>query len=183
MMAYLQDKDLFVLDAWAGADPDVPAADSRRHRVRLAQPLRAQHVHPGDRRREARRSIARSSPSSTRRTSRPIPRRTARAPRSFILVHFGKQAGAHRRHALRRRDQEVDLHAPELHAAAAGRAADALLGQHRRRRATRRSSSASRARARRRCRAIPHRRPDWRRRARLERHAACSTSRAAATRR
>ena len=45
-----------------------------------------------------------------------------------------QEAGAHRRHALRRRNQEVDLHHPQLHAAAAGRAVDALLGEHRRRR-------------------------------------------------
>ena len=30
MMAYLQDKDLFVLDAWAGADPAVQAAGPDR---------------------------------------------------------------------------------------------------------------------------------------------------------
>ena len=36
------------------------------------------------------------------------------------------------RHQLRRREQEVDLHRPQLPAAAAGRAVDALLGQHRR---------------------------------------------------
>ena len=63
-------------------------------------------------------------------------------------------AGADRRDELRRRDQEVDLHRAELPAAASGRAVDALLGEHRARRATPRSSSASRARARRRCRAI-----------------------------
>ena len=78
-MAYLQDKELFVLDAWAGADPEVPAADPRRQRVRLAQPVRAQHVPAGERPGEARRRIVRSSRSSTRRTSRPTRRGTARA--------------------------------------------------------------------------------------------------------
>ena len=38
---------------------------------------------------------------------------------------------AHRRHELRGRDQEVDLHRHELPAAAARRHADALLGEHR----------------------------------------------------
>ena len=54
-----------------------------------------------------------------------------------------------RRHPLRRRDQEVDLHGDELPAARTqGVLPDALLGQHRRRTATRRSSSASPAPAR-----------------------------------
>ena len=42
--------------------------------------------------------------------------------------------GADRRHVLRRRDQEVDLHGHERPAAARRRPADALLRQHRRRR-------------------------------------------------
>ena len=71
------------------------------------------------------------------------------------LLNFAQEAGAHRRHELRRRDQEVDLHRDELPAAAAQRAVDALLGQRRRRRRRRRCSSACRAPARRRCRAIP----------------------------
>ena len=82
MMAYLQDKELYVLDAWAGTDPALPAADSRRQRVRLAQPVRAQHVPAGERSGRSARRIGRSSRSSTRRTSRPIRRDTARAPTS-----------------------------------------------------------------------------------------------------
>ena len=42
-----------------------------------------------------------------------------------------EEARAHRRHELRRRDEEIDLHDAQLHPAAAGRAVDALLGQHR----------------------------------------------------
>ena len=78
MMAYLQDKELYVLDAWAGADPDVPAADPRRQRVRLAQPVRAEHVPARERSGASAPSIGPSSRSSTRRTSRPIRRGTAR---------------------------------------------------------------------------------------------------------
>ena len=58
----------------------------------------------------------------------------------------------HRRHGLRRRDQEDHLHGAELPAAARRRAADALLGQRRRPTATWRSSSACPAPARPRCR-------------------------------
>ena len=62
--------------------------------------------------------------------------------------------GAHCRDQLCRRDQEVGLQHAELPAAARRRAADALLGERRRRRRRRRCSSACRAPARRRCRAI-----------------------------
>ena len=43
-----------------------------------------------------------------------------------------EEARPHRRHELRRRDQEVDLHGHELPAAAPRRDADALLGERRR---------------------------------------------------
>ena len=98
----------------------------------------------------------RSSPSSTSPSFKADPAQSRHAlRRRSSSLNFGQQAGADRRHQLRRRDQEVDLHRPELPAAAAGRAVDALLGEHRRRRATRRCSSACRAPARPRCRAIP----------------------------
>ena len=86
--------------------------------------------------------------------------RGARAPRARVEAdpedgrdahrHVRRAApvprrGAHRRHVLRGRDQEVDLHADERPAAARGRPADALLCERRRRTATWRCSSASRA--------------------------------------
>ena len=46
----------------------------------------------------------------------------------------GPHRGADRRHVLRRRDQEVDLHRDERPPAARGRLPDALLGERRRRR-------------------------------------------------
>ena len=90
--------------------------------------------------------------------------------------------GADRRHVLRGRDQEVDLHGDERPAAARGRLPDALLGERRRRRRGRgllrplghRQDDALRR---------PGAAPDRRRRARLGRRTASSTSRAAATRR
>ena len=62
---------------------------------------------------------------------------------TFVVLHPARTRGADRRHVLRRRDQEVDLHGDERPAAARGRLPDALLGERRRRRATSRSSSAS----------------------------------------
>ena len=74
---------------------------------------------------------------------------------TFIVLNFAQRMHPDRRHPLRRRAQEVDLHHHELPAARARRALDALLGQHRARRATRRCSSASPAPARPRSRPIP----------------------------
>ena len=86
-----------------------------------------------------------------------LPRRPGGARHELRSLHppeLRQEARADRRHELRRRDQEVDLHRDELPAAAAERAVDALLGERRHRRATSRCSSACRAPARRRCRAI-----------------------------
>ena len=46
---------------------------------------------------------------------------------TFIALNFAKKTVAHRRHPLRRRDEEVDLHRPQLPAPAARRLPDALL--------------------------------------------------------
>ncbi len=51
--------DLFVFDGYAGADPTLPPEGAGDHRVRLAQPVRAQHVR------------ARGRPDGARRTSSP----------------------------------------------------------------------------------------------------------------
>ena len=125
----------------------VPAAGPLHHAERVARAVRAEHVHP----RRAGRAGAlprRASRCCTRRTSRPIPARHGTRTRHVHRAQLRQEAGADRRHPVRRRDEEVDLHRAELPAAAAGRAADALLGQRRARTATRRSSSASRAPAR-----------------------------------
>ena len=90
--------------------------------------------------------------------------------------------GADRRDVLRRRDQEVDLHGDERPAAARGRLPDALLGERRRRRPR---GDLLRALGHREDDAVgrPGAPADRRRRARLGRQRASSTSRAAATRR
>ena len=46
LQAYWQGEELFVQDCYVGADPELPDADPDHHRKRLAEPVRAQHVHP-----------------------------------------------------------------------------------------------------------------------------------------
>ena len=80
-MAHLQDKELYVLDAWAGTDP------AFRLPIRVVNEFAWHNLFarnmflPEDDPQEAPR-IGRSSRSSTRRTSNPIPRVTARVPTS-----------------------------------------------------------------------------------------------------
>ena len=156
-----------------------PAQGAGGHRAGLAQPVRPQHVHP------ARRlpSSTASSPtgrSCSCRAWRPIPAIDGTNSTTVIAVDFARAARADRRHRLCRRDQEVDLHRPQLPPAGRRRDADALLGQCRRRTATavffglsgtgKTTLSADRR---------PH--ADRRRRAWLGPATACSISRAAAT--
>ena len=153
MLAYLQDKDLFVLDALGGNRSDVQDADSRGDRVRLAQPLRAEHV-PA---RERRGTSPAHQPEFTvidAPNFKADPAKHGTRSDVFIVVHFRRKlvliGGTHYAGEIKK----SIFTDPELHAAAAGRHADALLGEHRHRTAIPRSSSACRARARRRCRAI-----------------------------
>ena len=74
---------------------------------------------------------------------------------TFVVLHPSRQEVLIGGTLLRGRDQEVDLHADERPAAARGRLPDALLGERRRATATWRSSSASPAPARRRSPPIP----------------------------
>ena len=74
----------------------------------------------------------RTSRSSTCRRSRPIPATEGTRSETAILRPSQADGGDHRRHRVRRRDQEVGLHGHELPAARRGRAADALGGQRRR---------------------------------------------------
>ena len=81
MMAYLQDKELYVLDAWAGADPSTGCRSASSTSSPGTTCSRATCF--------CRRTMPRSGPrtgpssrSSMRRTSRPIRRGTGRAPTS-----------------------------------------------------------------------------------------------------
>ena len=85
------------------------------------------------RRGRAARASRRRRSSCTRPRSRPT-RRGRHAHRHVRRAAPDAHRGADRRHLLRRRDQEVDLHRDERPAAARGRPPDALLGERRRRR-------------------------------------------------
>ena len=152
VVAHLKSQELFVQDLYAGADPDY------RLPVRFIHELAWQNlfvrnlfiVPPAA-------DLAGFQPQFTVLTAPSFKADPARhGTRSDVVIAREPRVARDPdlRHQLRRREQEVDLHGAQLRAAAAGRPVDALLGQHRRRPATRRSSSGCRAPARRRSRAI-----------------------------
>ena len=51
VQAYMQNRDVYVQDLYAGADPDAPALGPRRDGAGVAQSVRPQHVHPAAARR------------------------------------------------------------------------------------------------------------------------------------
>ena len=146
------DDDLYVVDAFAGADPSTgsPSASSR---APVPRALRADDVHRPDRGRAARLRAAGARPARAR--ARVRPRRRRHAQRHVRRPPPVARGGADRRHVLRRRDQEVDLHADERPPAARGRLPDALLGERRRRRRRRDLLRPLAAPARRRSRPTP----------------------------
>jgi phosphoenolpyruvate carboxykinase (ATP) len=100
MMAYLQDKELFVLDAWGGTDPKYKMPDPGGERVRVAQPVRAEHVPSRERPGEAPGASARVHGD---RCSE-IQGRPGEARHALRVLHPGAlrpQDGPHRRHPLR----------------------------------------------------------------------------------
>ena len=111
--------------------PGSPPQPPRLHRDRLGEHLRPQPVPPADGRR-ARPASPRTSRSSTSRRSRPIPATEGTRTGTAILAPPRADGDPHRRHRVRRRDQEVRVHGHELPAARRGRAADALGGERRR---------------------------------------------------
>ena len=123
--------DLYVVDAFAGADP----AHRLALRVITYSPwhaLFAKTLFIEPDRGGARATEPRGArPPCAGRRGRPG--RGRHAQRDVRRPPPDARRGADRRHVLRRRDQEVDLHAHERPAAARGRAADALLGERRRR--------------------------------------------------
>jgi hypothetical protein len=133
MMAYLQDKDVFVLDAWGGTDPKYKLPIRVVNEFAWHNLFARNMFLPGERPSEAPGASARVHGD---RCSE-IQGRPGQARYTLRVLHpraLRPQGGPHRRHPLRGRNQEVDLHHPQLHAAAAGRPVHALLGKHRRRR-------------------------------------------------
>ena len=126
---------LYVVDAWAGAD--------RAHRIGVrvitAHPYHALFAKTMFIDLRARR--ARGLRAAGARPAHARPRGGSRGGRhAHRHVHrpaSGPHRAARRRHVLRGRDQEVDLHGDERPAAARGRLPDALLGERRRRRSCR----------------------------------------------
>ena len=108
--------------------PGLPPAGARRHRQRLAQPVRAQHVHPPAGRGAGRFRARLHDPARARVSARSRELDGINSE-TFIFVNFARAAGADRRHRLCRRDQEIGVRLSQLRAAGARRAADALLGQ------------------------------------------------------
>ena len=133
VVSYLEQRDLYVVNAFAGADPGPPARRARRHRQPLARALRQDALHRSDRRR-ARRTRAAGARAARARGGGASPSEDGTRSSTFVVLHPVARRGADRRHVLRRRDQEVDLHGHERPPAARGRPADALLGERRRRR-------------------------------------------------
>ena len=133
MLNYVEGKELFVQDCYAGADP--------RYRlpVRIIteqawHSLFARHmfidVPDVGRPAGAHAGVHRHRHAGSARG----PGGTRHELRSLHPAELRQEAGPDRRHELRRGDQEVDLHRHELPAAAAQRDVDALLGQRRHRR-------------------------------------------------
>jgi len=128
----------------------LPAAHSRDHRERVAQPLRASHVHP-----RARSDEARAAPPGVHgHRHATLPRRPGRARhqlRVYIIINFARVSSSSAARATPARSR-VDLHGDELPAAVPAGDADALLGE---RRCRRRHGALLRlsGTARRRCRA------------------------------
>ena len=117
-LSYMEGKDLFVQDCYAGADP------AYRLPIRVItenawHSLFARHMFIPERDR----AKLRAPPAAVHGDRLPaVPRRPRGARHELRGLHHAElRAGARadRRHQLRRRDQEVDLHRDELPAAAA----------------------------------------------------------------
>ena len=131
LLSSLEGKELFVQDCYAGADPafrlPIRVITEYAWHSLFARNLFIVDPSPA--------AEAAHTPQFTIIDSPRLPGRSG-APRHAVRgrdrAQLRQEARAHRRHELRGRDQEVDLQHPQLHSAAAERAVDALLGQHRR---------------------------------------------------
>ena len=136
-------KQLYVVDGFAGWDPEVPHQGPHHLLARVPRALHEQHAHPADARgaRELRRARLRGherrrlpgEPSHHRHDKRRRVRHPALRP----------QGVRHPRHRVRRGDEEGRLHDHALPDAEAGRALDALLGEREPTRTARRRSSSA----------------------------------------
>ena len=131
VVAHIGDSDLYVVDAFAGADPKqriaVRVVTNHPYHALFA---RTMFIDPTDD--ELRdfepQALVLHAPGARGRS-----RGGRDAHRYLRRAAPVAPGGADRRQLLRRRDQEVDLHADERPPAARGRLPDALLGERRRR--------------------------------------------------
>ena len=131
VVEHLGRSDLYVVDAFAGADPEASDRRPRRHEPPVPRALRPDDVHRPERGGAARVRAAGARPARARSRVRS---RRGRNPHGHLRrAPPVARGGADRRHVLCGRDQEVDLHADERPPAARERLPDALLGERRRR--------------------------------------------------
>ena len=130
--AHAKSRELFVQDLYRRRRSRAPAQRPHLHRVRLARAVHPPPAAPADGRRARRLQarVHRHQPAELQGR----PETLRRAQRDRHRLQLRQAAGADRRHVLRRRDQEVGLHLPQLRHAREGRDAHALLGQRRSRR-------------------------------------------------
>ncbi len=164
--AFLQHRESFIFDGYAGADPST-AAHSGGRRGHLARPLRP-HALPAAHERRAARALRPGDHGDRLRRAHRLAQVRRGPLRGVRGARPRAPPRADRGHHVRRRDQEVGLHAAQLPAARARRAAHALRrqpGPRRRRGALLRAFGHGQDDAVGR----PAAPPDRRRRARLER--------------
>ena len=127
VLAYLQGRELFVMDGFAGADSALLDADPHRDGVCLAQSVCETAFPPGH---AGATQVARAGMDGHQRL--PVSRRPKEAQaqqRSIRHRGFLAQDRADRWHAVRRRDEEEHLLGAQFRAAGERRFADALFGQ------------------------------------------------------
>ncbi len=121
--------------------PRIRHAHSRRQPAGVAQSLRAPALHPSRPGENRRASTPVFHPLRARFSGQPVRRRHQLG--NLHRHQFQKARRPDLRHQLRRGNEEIGLHHPQLPAARARRLSHALLRQHRRPQATSRSSSDS----------------------------------------
>ena len=132
MQAYLQGRDVFVQDCYAGADPDHQLPIRDHHGESLALALRPRRCSRKPRNLDAYRKHVPEFTVICAPDFHASPLIDSTRTQTFIIVNFAARLAIIGGIGLRRRDQEDGLHGAELPAAARRRAADALLGQRRR---------------------------------------------------
>ena len=129
IVSYFAERDLYVQDLQVGADADY------RMDVRVVSESPWHSLFARNMFLEPPAASLASFPAAVHGPARAVPASRSRHPRHQLRLFYSRELrarhGAHRRHRLRRRDQEIDLLDPQLSPARARCAADALLGQRR----------------------------------------------------